>query len=44
MKIKKFDLKNSLRRGMVLLVKETYRKVSNTIDIYVQQDEVKLST
>ena len=30
------DLKNTLRKGMILLVKDAVRKISNTIDIYVQ--------
>ena len=32
----KIDLKNTLKRGHVLLVKEAYRKISNQLDIYTQ--------
>ena len=30
------DLKNTLKKGHILLVKDAVRKISNTIDIYVQ--------
>lgn len=30
------DLKNTLKRGMILLVKDALRKISVSIDIYVQ--------
>ena len=30
------DLKNTLKRGMILLVKDALRKISISIDIYVQ--------
>lgn len=31
---KKIDLKNTLKKGYVLLVREALRKISNQIDIY----------
>ena len=31
---KKIDLKGTLKKGQVLLVKEALRKISNQIDIY----------
>ena len=31
----RIDLKNSLKRGMILLVKDAVRKISISIDIYV---------
>ena len=30
------DLKGNLKKGHILLVKDAVRKISNTIDIYVQ--------
>ena len=30
------DLKSTLKKGYILLVKDAVRKISNTIDIYVQ--------
>lgn len=33
---KKIDLKNTLKKGYVLLVREALRKISNQIDIYTQ--------
>lgn len=33
---KKIDLKNTLKKGYVLLVKDALRKISNQIDIYTQ--------
>ena len=32
----KLDLKGTLKRGHILLVKEAHRKISNKLDIYVQ--------
>ena len=32
----KIDLKTTLKRGHILLVREAHRKISNKLDIYVQ--------
>lgn len=33
---RKLDLKNTITKGFVVLVKDAHRKISNQIDIYAQ--------